>query len=317
MSDPPTLTTLPTHILETIIASTDPSAWSLVSRHFAALSSTPYIRSEWLALQASTLPPEVEKVLPELFDNYYGRKIVDCEISVAFPGEDPSWANSFMDDCDHDRWYDGFYPEARNLIPSAPLNPNFLSLATLRIFHSRHPAAFYRLREFLFLRSAYFRNAETTFFCLDHGAHIDYARGWVLARFACDRKVYHGEVVRTLIFKYGARLSWLHHNRGGTNILGAILLYHGDLELARKLIEQSPGLLAENGWRVIDLAVEVDDPKAVKFLLEFEASEDDRREEAEYLVTDAIDQGMGESEVVRVLIEEYGLDIDLERKSNE
>lgn len=95
--------------------------------------------------------------------------------------------------------------------------------------------------------------------------------------------------------------------------MGAILLYHGDLELARKLIELTPkpGLLAENGWRVIDLAVEQDNPKAVRFLLEFEVSEDDRREEAEYLVTDAINQGMCENEVVRVLIEEYGLDIDL------
>ncbi|RUS25725.1 hypothetical protein BC938DRAFT_471746 [Jimgerdemannia flammicorona] len=280
----PTLATLPQHILETLISSTDPATWVLVSRQFAFLASTTYVKCEWLAFQSSQLPPEPAKIPSRALTNRYGMlNISDAEITPSLRGEPNDWANAFTTDCEDGVWHQDFRPGARNLIPKAPLHPRFLNLATLQLLHVRHPTQFQRLRNFLLVHAAYWFDEEATLFCLDHGACVDYARGWVLARFACDHNVYRSAIVRALLLQYEARLRWEHFNRGATNVLGAVLVRHSDVELARWLVEKEPGLLDENGWMIIEEAVKSGNTRAVRLLLEVETMEEARSIGAEFL----------------------------------
>ncbi|RUP44142.1 hypothetical protein BC936DRAFT_149880 [Jimgerdemannia flammicorona] len=274
------ITRLPPDILEFIIARSDCFTWSLVSKQFAALAASPSVRADWLADRARScqIPPR----LVASFKCTCGKLIKDADLSPFSPSSTASdWDNSFLESCDKQFSIRVYNPEIgayRPHIPAAcklirmPSDRQFIDYAVVHTLHQRHPAAFRRIREFLLCWSAFWRDEEATCFCLDQGARVNYARGWVLARFACDRQVNRVAIVRRLVFEYDARLNYHYHNNGATNVLGAVLMYQNDEGLALEILEKALGpddLVENHGEPIIFQAADENNLSAVRFLLEY------------------------------------------------
>ncbi|RUP50974.1 hypothetical protein BC936DRAFT_136766 [Jimgerdemannia flammicorona] len=263
------ITNLPAFILENIIVYSDRVAWSLVSKQFAALANSPMVKSEWLAGQA-ILPRETRDTG---FQCMCGVTINEPQLAPLYGNLE--WRHLFLENCDKGHLKNFRYhpqiPVAQKLV-RIPSSEHFLDYAVVHMIYTRHRAVFKQLREFLLCWSAFLLDERMTCFCIEHGAPVNYARGWVLARFACARQMYCREMVRKLVFKYGARLDFHYHNDGSINVLGAILFYRDDEELALEILENtwSIDLLENHGNPLIIQAVDQKNLKMLRFLLEYQ-----------------------------------------------
>ncbi|RUP32268.1 hypothetical protein BC936DRAFT_138593 [Jimgerdemannia flammicorona] len=328
MAQPVHITRLPGVVLESIIANSDRAAWRLVSKQFATLASSPWVKSEWLAVQADILSESErqgslnlgdpsQKTEPTRFECTCGAWISNAQLApLRTRDRKPDWDNAFLEHCDKenlesDTVYHPHIPAAHSLI-KIPSNHKFVDYAVIHSLYERHRDAFHQLKEFLLCWSAFWQDEEATCFCLDKGASVDYAHGWVLARLACDRKTYHKEMVRKLVFEYGAKLDFNYHNDKATNVLGAVLIYHDDHELARALIAKSRELIHNNGDSIVVQAAEKNNLNAVRFLLEHHRVENPSsvRVAVQELVKHVKTWG-GSGDLMQMLAIEYKVDIDI------
>lgn len=282
---------LPSTIHDQIIAISNLTTWSLVSRQYLALTRTSWVKAQWLAHQYFRPTPAKHRMK---------------DIGMTPPRcNRHTWDNAFQ------RLVAAFEPlppraRGRVLIPH---NPDFLNMAVLKALHSGHPRLFRKLREFLLCHVAFWYKEQETCFMLSQGAPVDYALGWVLARFACREDAYHRSMISDLIYIYGARVWHPWEASNGMSVLFSVMVQHNDQgDLAKRLLEHEDAcncIFDDDGKPLLLLrAVKYDNIGAVRFLL-------DRlgRKFAQEAWTNALYWSVS-LEMMKMLVEEYGAVID-------
>lgn len=311
---------LPITVLERIFAYSDPYAWSQVSKECNQIARTPGVKAEWLMLRCCNMAP-ISASAAASSDAPVPVPVVaaparrsgalwdgdgeDAEIEYT---DDYEWNNLFLSPFD-----DRFQPVDRHLIP-LPHNPLFLNLKVLTILNNRYPSVFQILRNCLLCHSTFWLKPEETFFCLDHGACVDYAQGWVLSRFVCDEnRAFHRDAIVKLIFDYQARTDF--DNRVSL-ILRTVLLKHRDYNLAKLLLEQNVPYVHTDPYgfsqTVLMEAIELTDLQAVELLMSLDCYHGDTSS-IDHVLRYAV-QFDNTLEIVELLVERYGARIATDRK---